>query len=176
MVAVSGFFSVLIATLILFFAIRYREGGPAAEKLRTAPRSERSHGHGRGAIMLEIVWTVIPFVLAMGNVRMGHEALLHALSTSSRRHADLCGRQATGMWKFQHPEGVREINELHVPIGQNVRLSMQSEDVIHSFFVPAFPREAGRVPGRFTQTWFRATRTESIICSAPSTVARSTRG
>ena len=66
MVAVSGFFSVLIATLILFFAIRYREGGPAAEKLRTAPRSEMSHGHGRGAIMLEIVWTVIPFVLAMG--------------------------------------------------------------------------------------------------------------
>jgi len=158
MVAVSGFFSVLIATLILFFAIRYREGGPAAEKLRTAPHSEMSHGHGRGAIMLEIVWTVIPFVLAMGMFVWGTRLFF----TLSRPPADAMQIYAVGkqwMWKFQHPEGVREINELHVPVGQNVRLSMQSEDVIHSFFVPAFRVKQDVVPGRFTQTWFRATRT-----------------
>jgi cytochrome c oxidase subunit II len=63
------------------------------------------------------------------------------------------------MWKFQHPEGVREINALHVPLGQNVRMIMASEDVIHSFFVPAFRVKQDVVPGRFTQAWFRATRT-----------------
>ena len=158
MVAVSGFFSVLIATLILFFAIRYREGGPAAEKLRTAPQPETPHGHGRGAILLEIVWTVIPFVLAMVHVRLGHEALLHALSATGRRHADLCRRQAMDV-EVPASRGVREINELHVPVGQNVRLTMHSEDVIHSFFVPAFRVKQDVVPGRYTQTWFHATRT-----------------
>ena len=42
------------------------------------------------------------------------------------------------MWKIQHPEGRQEINELHVPLGRTVKLTMTSQDVIHSFFVPAF--------------------------------------
>ena len=58
------------------------------------------------------------------------------------------------MWKIQHPTGRREINEMHVPLGQSVRLDMISEDVIHSFFVPAFRVKQDVLPGRYTQTWF----------------------
>jgi cytochrome c oxidase subunit 2 len=63
------------------------------------------------------------------------------------------------MWKFQHMDGQREINELHVPIGQPVKLTMISQDVIHSFFVPAFRVKQDVLPGRYTTVWFQATRT-----------------
>ena len=67
------------------------------------------------------------------------------------------GRQ--WMWKFQHPSGQREINELHVPLGQPIRLVMASQDVIHSFYVPAFRIKMDVIPGRYTETWFEATKT-----------------
>jgi len=63
------------------------------------------------------------------------------------------------MWKFQHPDGQREINELHVPLGQPVKLVIASEDVIHSFYVPAFRVKQDAVPGRYTTVWFEATKT-----------------
>ena len=62
------------------------------------------------------------------------------------------------MWKLQHLEGRREINELHVPIGQPVKLTMTSEDVIHSFYVPAFRMKHDVLPGRYTTAWFEATK------------------
>jgi len=62
------------------------------------------------------------------------------------------------MWKIQHADGHREMNELHVPVGQKVRLTMASEDVIHSFFVPAFRMKRDVVPGRISVAWFEATR------------------
>ena len=61
------------------------------------------------------------------------------------------------MWKVQHPEGVREINELHVPIGRNVRLTIGSEDVLHDYSIPAFRVKMDVVPGKLTTIWFRAT-------------------
>ena len=63
------------------------------------------------------------------------------------------------MWKIQHPQGQREINDLHVPVGQAIRLTMTSEDVIHSFFVPAFRVKQDVLPNRYTHMWFRATKT-----------------
>jgi cytochrome c oxidase subunit 2 len=62
------------------------------------------------------------------------------------------------MWKLQHTDGHREMNELHVPVGQPVRLVMASEDVIHSFYVPAFRFKRDVVPGRISMAWFEATR------------------
>jgi cytochrome c oxidase subunit II len=62
------------------------------------------------------------------------------------------------MWKIQHPTGQREINELHVPLGKPVKLMLTSEDVIHSFFVPAFRMKKDAVPGRYNVAWFQATR------------------
>jgi cytochrome c oxidase subunit II len=158
MVAVSAFFSLLIAGLIVFFALRYHETRVEARASVDGVEDATTHGHGRGAMMLELIWTAIPFALAM--VMFAWGASLYF--TLVRPPADALQLYAVGkqwMWKFQHPEGVREINELHVPLGQNVRLTMSSEDVIHSFFVPAFRVKQDVVPGRYTQTWFRATRT-----------------
>ncbi len=71
------------------------------------------------------------------------------------------------MWKLQHLEGRREINELHVPVGQPVKLTMTSEDVIHSFYIPAFRIKADVVPGRYSTTWFEATKvgTYHLFCA-----------
>ena len=78
------------------------------------------------------------------------------------------------MWKFQHPEGQREINELHVPVGRDVKLIMTSQDVIHSFFVPAFRIKQDVLPGRYTTLWFHADQArQAIICSAPNIAAPS---
>jgi cytochrome c oxidase subunit 2 len=62
------------------------------------------------------------------------------------------------MWKFEHPDGRREINELHVPIGRRVKLVMATEDVIHAVFVPAFRVKADVVPGKYTSIWFEPTK------------------
>jgi cytochrome c oxidase subunit II len=159
MVAVSGFFSLLIAGLIVFFAIRYRETRVEAELASADDAGDTTrHGHGGGAMMLELIWTAIPFALTMVMFTWGTSLYF----TLARPPADALQLYVVGkqwMWKFQHPEGVREINELHVPLGQNVRMTMASEDVLHSFFVPAFRVKQDVVPGRYTQLWFRATRT-----------------
>jgi cytochrome c oxidase subunit 2 len=71
------------------------------------------------------------------------------------------------MWKLEHAEGQREINELHVPVGRDVKLIMTSQDVIHSFFVPAFRMKQDVLPGRYTMAWFRATKpgTYHLFCA-----------
>ena len=92
---------------------------------------------------------------------------------SSRRHRSLRRRQAVDV-EAEHAEGQREINELHVPVGRDVKLIMTSQDVIHSFFVPAFRMKQDVLPGRYTVAWFHATKPAPIICSAPNIAARST--
>jgi cytochrome c oxidase subunit 2 len=62
------------------------------------------------------------------------------------------------MWKLQHSTGQREINELHVPLGRTVKLTMTTEDVLHDFSIPAFRTKADVVPGRYTYLWFQATK------------------
>ena len=66
------------------------------------------------------------------------------------------------MWKFQHPDGRREINTLHVPLGRSVKLTMISEDVIHSLYVPAFRVKHDVLPGRYVECWFEATRSRRV--------------
>jgi cytochrome c oxidase subunit 2 len=71
------------------------------------------------------------------------------------------------MWKLEHAEGQREINELHVPVGRDVKLIMTSQDVIHSFYIPAFRLKQDVLPGRYTTLWFRATKpgTYHLFCA-----------
>jgi cytochrome c oxidase subunit 2 len=169
MVAVSAFFSLLIAGLIVYFGIRYRAGAQPVPPVRHQSADEvevGDVGHSSGALVLEIAWTVIPLLLAMV-MFVWATRLFFILS---RPPADSVQMYAVGkqwMWKFQHPEGRREINELHVPLGQNVKVTMTSEDVIHSLFVPAFRVKQDVVPGRYTQLWFRATRpgTYHLFCT-----------
>jgi cytochrome c oxidase subunit 2 len=147
LLAVAAFFTVVIFAAIFFFAIRYRRRSD-----NELPRPIH------GSIPLEIVWTVIPFGLSMVMFTWGASVFFR-----ERRPPDnvlpiyVVAKQ--WMWKLQHPEGQREINELHIPVGRPVKLTMTSEDVIHSFFVPDFRTKQDVVPGRYTTTWFTATKT-----------------
>jgi len=163
MLAVSGFFSLLIAGLVVFFLVRYREGRPGS--LREAEAAVEQ-SHGSGTMLLEIVWSVIPLGIAMVMFVWGTTLYFDL----ARPPADVLQMYVVGkqwMWKIQHPEGPREINELHVPIGRAVKLTMASEDVIHSFSIPAFRVKQDVVPGRFTQLWFEATKagTYHLFCA-----------
>jgi cytochrome c oxidase subunit 2 len=145
-VAISAFFSLLIAGAIFTFFIRYQR------------RRVGEVGHeDEGNLSLEIVWSAIPLVIALAMFGWGTKVFF----TQSRPPADATEYFATGkqwMWKIQHPTGKREINNLHVPVGRPIKLTMISEDVIHSFYVPAFRVKADVLPGRYTTIWFEATK------------------
>jgi cytochrome c oxidase subunit II len=146
LLGVSFFFATLIAGLILVFMVRYRR------------RPGVDHDpNAHGPLWLEAAWTVIPFGITMIMFFWG--ASLYATIRRPPDDAlvvDVVGKQ--WMWKLQHMAGRREINELHVPIGRPVRLNMTSEDVIHSFYVPAFRVKQDAVPGRYSSVWFEATK------------------
>jgi cytochrome c oxidase subunit 2 len=146
LLAVAVFFSVLIAGLVVYYAVKYRRRTPG------------SVGHSiEGGLPLEIAWTVIPALITV--VMFGWGA---SVFFAEQRAPDetiniyVVGKQ--WMWKFQHLDGQREIDELHVPVGRAVKLIMTSEDVIHDLFVPAFRVKADIVPGRYTTIWFQATK------------------
>ena len=131
---------------IIFFAIKYRTGSTAD---RSNPRVE--------SILIESGWTIVPLVIFIGLFGWGAIVYFHI----ERPPRDALQVQVVGkqwMWKLQHAEGKSEINELHVPVGRAVTLTMTSQDVIHSFFVPAFRVKQDVVPGRYTSEWFKPTQ------------------
>jgi cytochrome c oxidase subunit 2 len=147
LLAIGGFFSLLIFTLVIYFAIKYRRRS----------EDEPPPPEMRDIISLEVVWIVIPFVLAMIAFFWGANVYFAmARPPENALEIFVVGRQ--WMWKFQHPDGQREINQLHVPLGRPVKLTLASEDVIHSFYVPAFRVKHDVVPGRYTTVWFEATK------------------
>src|SRR5580658_3351788 len=146
LLAVAAFFSVLIFATIFYFAIRYRR------------RSERELPHvAHGGMTLEILWSVIPFGITMFMFTWG-AALYYKESRPPDNALPIYVVGKQWMWKIEHLEGQREINELHIPVGRAVRLKMTSEDVIHSFFVPAFRTKQDVVPGKYSTTWFKPTK------------------
>lgn len=155
LLAVSAFFAVLIVSVIVVFTILYR-------RRSETERPEAIHG----SLLLEIAWSVIPFGLAMVMFFWGaHVFLEMARPPENAMEVFVVGKQ--WMWKLQHMEGKREINELHVPLGRPVKLTITSEDVIHSFFIPAFRIKQDAVPGRYTSAWFEATKvgTYHLFCA-----------
>jgi len=152
---VTSAVALLITVLIVYFAVRYRR--------RTAnDRTARIHG----ALGLEIFWTAVPFVLFILMFVWGASVFFaNARPPDDALTVYVVGKQ--WMWKVQHPDGQREINELHVPVGRPVKLVMTSEDVIHDFFVPAFRTKADVLPGRYTTIWFQATKADRyhLFCS-----------
>ena len=129
----------------------------------------------KGNVWLETSWAVVPFVLAMGfYVWATRMFLVQQRPPANALPIDVVAKQ--WMWKLEHPNGRREINELHVPVGRPVRLMMTSQDVIHSFYVPALPHQAGRAAGPLHRSsGSPPTGPATITCSAPSTAAPSIR-
>jgi len=145
LLAVSGFFVVLIFVLILFFAIRFRE-----ERHQRARQIE-------GSNPLEITWSVIPLGISMIMFVWG-ASLFFSMNRPPHGALEIYGIGKQWMWKFEHQDGQREINQLHVPVGRAVKMIMISQDVIHSFYVPAFRTKKDVLPGSYVVTWFQATR------------------
>src|SRR5271166_5113253 len=142
---VTGMMTVLVFGAIIYFAARYhRRPGVLAEQIE-------------GSSALEITWSIIPLGIFMVIFLWG-AVIYFRERTPPRDATEVYVVAKQWMWKLQHQEGQREINELHVPVGRDVKLIMTSQDVIHSFYVPAFRIKQDVLPGRYTTAWFRATK------------------
>jgi len=143
-----------VGCLIFGFAIRYRK-----EKHPVAIQVE-------GSTLLEATWTIIPLALFLIVFVWG--ALLYFRIYNPPTNAMniyIVGKQ--WMWKAEHPGGQHEINSLHVPTGRAVQLTLISQDVFHSFSIPAFRVKREAIPGRYTSVWFEATTpgTYHLFCT-----------
>ena len=155
LLAVAAFFSLLIAVSIVVFAAKYR-------RRRADEVGEAIHG----SLALELLWTIIPFFIVMFTFVWGAKVFFDLYRPpAGAMEVYVVGKQ--WMWKIQHQGGQREINQLHVPVGRPVKLTMGSEDVIHSFFIPAFRVKADVIPGRYNTLWFTATKpgTYHLFCT-----------
>ncbi len=151
---VSAMMSLLIFSALIYFAARYRyRKGVLAEQIE-------------GSTPLELTWTVIPLGVFLAIFAWGAVVYFQG-RTPPRDSTEVYVVAKQWMWKLEHSEGQREINELHVPVGRDVKLIMTSQDVIHSFFVPAFRMKQDVLPGRYTVAWFRATKpgTYHLFCT-----------
>ncbi len=151
---VSGLMTLLIFTAVVYFAARYRhQQGVPAEQIE-------------GSIPLELTWSVIPLGVFLAIFFWGAVVYFKG-RTPPRDSTEVYVVAKQWMWKLEHAEGQREINELHVPVGRDVKLIMTSQDVIHSFYVPAFRMKQDVLPGRYTVAWFRATKpgTYHLFCA-----------
>lgn len=154
LVLVAAVMTLLIYLAVVVLSVKYR----------------RSKGHSahqiEGSTILEIGWSVFPFAVMLTFFIWG--ALLYFKERTPPADAtEIYVVAKQWMWKIEHMEGQREINELHVPVGQNVKLILTSQDVIHSFFVPAFRVKQDVLPGRYTTLWFKATTpgTYHLFCA-----------
>jgi cytochrome c oxidase subunit 2 len=146
LLAIATFFSLLIAGLIVYYAVKFK---------RRSPEEVGTHIHG--GMALELTWTFIPFVIVM-TIFVWGASVYFAMARPPDETLNIYVVGKQWMWKFQHLDGLREINELHVPVGRPVKLIMTSEDVIHDVFVPAFRVKADVIPGRYTNIWFNPTK------------------
>ncbi|HEX6126801.1 MAG TPA: cytochrome c oxidase subunit II [Pyrinomonadaceae bacterium] len=147
LILVSVAFTIPIVAAIFFFIIKYRE----KEKYATP---DEMHG----SIVLETTWSIIPFVISM-TIFLGGAYVYYnqyRIPDDPAMEVYVVGKQ--WMWKIQHGTGHREINELHVPVGRKVKITMTTEDVLHDFSIPAFRTKVDAVPGRYTYLWFEATK------------------
>lgn len=154
-VLLSAFFFFLIAGLIVFFLMRYRRKGP-----------NDITPHITHNLNLEIAWSVLPLLICLVVFFWGFNGFVRA-NVAPGNSMEIQVTAKKWLWQFEYPDGTRTINDIHVPIGKPVRLVMTSEDVLHSFFVPAFRVKHDVVPGRYTEVWFEPTKlgVHQVFCS-----------
>ncbi len=143
---ISVVFTIPIVAAIFYFGIRYRE----TEKFATP---DEIHG----SMALETTWSVIPFIISM-TIFLGGAIIYFEQYRPPANAMEIYVVGKQWMWKFQHGTGQREINELHIPMGRDIKLTMTTEDVLHDVYIPAFRTKADVVPGRYSYIWFNATK------------------
>ncbi|MGH9631847.1 MAG: cytochrome c oxidase subunit II [Bryobacteraceae bacterium] len=146
LVALTAVVSGMIFLSVLVFAIKYKRRTPYE-----VPQPVE------GSLPLELTWSIIPLLIGLIIFAWGAKVYFDlALPPENATEIFVVGKQ--WMWKIQHPGGQREINELHVPVGQPVKLTMTTEDVIHSFYIPAFRLKRDVIPGTYSTMWFEPTK------------------
>ncbi|MDQ2843041.1 MAG: cytochrome c oxidase subunit II [Acidobacteriota bacterium] len=138
---VSAIMTLLIFAAVVYFAWKYqRRPGVKATQIE-------------GSTTLELTWSIAPFLIMLIMFWWGARIYYSAQNPpKDAMEIFVTGKQ--WMWKIQYPDGMREINALHVAVGQPVKLTMASEDVIHSFSIPAFRVRHDVVPGHYDTLWF----------------------
>lgn len=142
----SAVLFIIVVAGIVFFAYKYR----------------RRSAHDRPALvkeskLLEISWVVIPLILVLVIFVWGFQLFIK-MNVPPPDAYEIQVRGQQWIWQFEYPEGFTTTGELRVPTNRPVRLNMVSEDVLHSFFVPAFRVKQDVLPNRYTSLWFEATR------------------
>jgi cytochrome c oxidase subunit II len=145
LLALTGLVAIVVLALLVVFGVRYRAGSKA----------ERANPPA-GLRWLEYGWTFAPLAIFVGIFVWAAFVYAGYYAPGNAMTVFIVGKQ--WMWKAEHANGRREIDELHLPLGQAVRLVLSTEDVIHSFFVPAFRIKQDAVPGRYTSIRFTPTR------------------
>lgn len=157
LVGVSALVVLGIGGMILWYSVKYRAGRDVDRDLRASERQK---------LTIEAAWTLPVLLIFLGFFAWGASLYVEEYGpVAADFEVHVIGKQ--WMWKVQHHNGVREINELHVPVGQKVELTLTSQDVIHSFYIPAFRLKRDVVPQRYTRFWFEATKpgTYSLFCA-----------
>jgi cytochrome c oxidase subunit 2 len=151
---ITGLVTLLIFVLIIVFALKYRQ----SRQLEAT--------HIEGSVALEATWSIVPAGIFVVFFAWG-AVLYFQERTPPRGAMEIYVVAKQWMWKLQHIEGQREINQLHVPVNRDVKLIMTSQDVVHSFYVPAFRVKQDVIPGRYTTIWFHPTRPGSyhLFCA-----------
>lgn len=147
---ISVFFTALIAFLVVLFAWKYRQRGTNRE-------GQHTHTHNTA---LEMTWTLAPTVLVLAIFLFGFRGYMNMATPPANAYdVSVTGRKWSWSFTYNSPYGMVVSDELHVPVGKPVRLVLESQDVIHSFFVPQFRAKKDVVPGRYNTVWFEATDT-----------------
>jgi cytochrome c oxidase subunit II len=153
--ATCAFFAIGVSIAVVWLGIKYHRTHDGQIGARI-----------EGNLPLELLWSVIPTIIAMFMFGWGASVFYHLRRPPDEAlHLYAVGKQ--WMWKFQHLEGQREINELHIPAGRPVKITISSEDVLHSLYFPAFRTKMDAIPGRYTDLWFEAQKpgTYHIFCT-----------
>jgi cytochrome c oxidase subunit II len=138
------FFFVIVAVMLGLFVLRYRRRGP-----------DEVTPHITHNFRLELVWSIVPLLLVIVIFFWGfHGFMVAQIAPGESMEISVTAKK--WQWEFEYPDGMRSLNELHVPVNQNVRIILTSLDVIHSFYVPAFRVKKDAVPGRYTELWFNS--------------------
>lgn len=154
-VGVTMLMSVAVGTAAVFFFFRYRRRSPTQTTEYVVP-----------SVKTEFLFVSLPLLFFLTWFVIGFRDFVF-VSTPPKDAMDVYVMGKQWMWKFSYPEGPNGVNVLHVPANRPVRLLITSRDVLHSFFVPSFRIKMDAVPGRYTQTWFEATKpgTYQILCT-----------
>lgn len=145
-IAVCAVFALGVSIAVVVFGVIYRRRHDGEVGARI-----------EGNLPLELTWSIIPTMISMVMFAWGASSFYH-MRTPPEEALQIYAVGKQWMWKFQHLEGQREINELHVPLGRPVKVTVTSEDVVHSLYFPSFRTKIDAIPGRYTQLWFEATK------------------